>query len=137
MGRFTSTSINAPFEWCGHIGKGHPDPDVMFAEGRFYLATQQDSDFVSSGPWVETVEARAGVDTDKDGSIDQWTDWQVVTESYDYISGFSKQVSKTPAQLDLSKLPEGYGFQFEVKMTDTTENISKPIIDKVELSFFR
>ena len=40
VGRFTSSSIYQPFEWCGHFGKGHPDPDVMFAEGRFYLATQ-------------------------------------------------------------------------------------------------
>jgi len=134
-GRFTAPSIDGPYEWCGDVGKGHPDPDVMFAEGKFYLATQQDSDFVSSGPWVEQVEARVGVDTDKDGSVDQWTDWQEVTESYDYIAGFSKQVAKTPAELDLSSLPAGYGFQFEIKLTDTTENESKPILDKVSLSF--
>lgn len=132
---FTSPSINEPFKYCGEIGKGHPDPDVIFAEGQFYLATQMKTDYVSSGPWVDGVEVRVGVDTDKDGSIDQWTDWQAVSESYDYIPGFAKQVAKTPAQLDLSDLPEGYGFQFEIRLTDQTENKSKPILDTVSLSF--
>ena len=39
VGRFTADSIDGPFEWCGKLGNGHPDPDVMFAEGRFYLTT--------------------------------------------------------------------------------------------------
>ncbi len=134
-GRFTASSINGPFEWCGHVGKGHPDPDIIFAEGRFYLATQQNSDFTSPGPWVETVEVRVGVDTDKDAVIDQWIDWQAVKETYDYIPGFSKQVARTPAQVDLSDLPRGYGFQFEVRVTDSTENASKPILDAIRLSF--
>ena len=107
----------------------------MFAEGKFYLATQMRTDYMSTGPWVETVEARVGVDTDNDGVIDHWGDWQAVQETYDYIPGFSKQVAKTPAKLDLSSLPEGYGFQFELRLTDTTENASKPILDKVTLSF--
>jgi len=132
---FTASSIDGPFAFCGNIGKGHPDPDVMFAEGKFYLATQTQTDYVSPGPWVESVEARVGVDVDNDGSIDQWTDWQAAKESYDYIDGFAKQVAKTPAELDLSSLPKGYGFQFEMKITDTTENASKPILDNVTLSF--
>jgi len=78
---------------------------------------------------------RVGVDTDNDGKIDQWTDWNEVKESYDYIPGFAKQVAKTPAKMDLSKLPEGFGFQYEVRVTDTTENASKPMLDKIELSF--
>lgn len=135
VGWFTSSSIDEEFTWCDNIGKGHPDPDVAFAEGKFYLATQQKTDFVSSGPWVETVEARVGVDTDKDSTIDQWTDWMQVKESYDYIPGFSKQVATTPAQMDVSKLPAGYGFQVELRLTDTTENRSKPIIDGMTLSF--
>lgn len=134
-GWFTSSSIDKQFTYCGEIGEGHPDPDIAFAEGKFYLATQTKMDYISTGPWVETVEVRVGVDTDKDGKIDQWTDWSVVEESYDYIKGFSKQISREPALLDLSKLPKGYGFQFEVKMTDTTKNASKPILDKVELTF--
>jgi hypothetical protein len=134
-GRFTSPTIDGPFTWCGHVGSGHPDPDVIFAEGQFYLATQQKSDFVSPGPWVESVEARVGVDTTNDGKIDQWTDWQAVKESYDHIPGFSKQVARTPAKMDLSKLPEGYGFQIELKITDTTENASRPIVDKLNLEF--
>jgi hypothetical protein len=135
VGRFTASSIDGPFEWCGNLGNGHPDPDVMFAEGKFYLATQTASDYVSPGPWVETVAVRVGVDTNKDGAIDQWTDWQAVNESYDAIPGFSKQVAKTPAQMDLSGLPAGYGFQFEVKISDATDNDSTPQLDKVSLSF--
>ena len=130
---FTSSDINEKFTFCDHIGKGHPDPDVIFAEGQFYLATQMNTDYVSPGPWVESVEVRVGVDTDNDQKVDQWSDWQQVKESYDYIEGFAKQVAKKPAALDLSQLPAGYGFQYEVKLTDTTENRSKPILDKITL----
>jgi len=132
---FTSSSIDKQFKWCGKIGEGHPDPDIAFAEGKFYLATQMKTDYTSPGPWVETVEARVGVDTDNDKKVDQWTDWTEVKESYDYIKGFSKQIEKTPAKLDLSKLPAGFGFQVELRLTDTTENKSKPIIEKMLLSF--
>ena len=135
VGWFTSSSLDTQFTFCGELGKGHPDPDICFAEGQFYLATQMKTDYVSPGPWVETVEVRVGVDTNNDKAIDMWTDWQSVTESYDYTEGFAKQIAKTPAQLDLSKLPEGFGFQFEVKLTDTTENDSKPELDQVTLEF--
>lgn len=134
-GWFTSSSLDKQFEWCDHIGRGHPDPDIGFAEGQFYLVTQMSTDYVSPGPWVETVEARVGVDTDNDGIINQWSSWSVVKESYDYIPGFSKQVKRIPAQLDLAELPEGYGFQIELKIIDTTENKSKPMIESVELIF--
>ena len=132
---FTSSSLDETFVKCDNIGEGHPDPDVCFAEGQFYLATQQSTDFVSPGPWVDGVEVRVGVDTDGDDTIDQWTDWSAVSESYDHVPGFAKQVSKTPASLDLSGLPEGVGFRFEVKLADTTKNDSKPILDRVELTF--
>lgn len=132
---FTASDINDRFTWCGNIGSGHPDPDICFAEGQFYLATQQRTDYVSPGPWVPGVEARVGVDTDNDGNIDQWTDWQEVKETYDHTPGFAKQIAKTPASIDLSELPAGFGFQFEVKLTDTTENDSKPILDNVRLEF--
>ena len=56
-------------------------------------------------------------------------------ETYDYIPGFSKQIKKTPAELDLSKLPAGHGFQVQLRLTDSTENKSKPIIERVSLSF--
>ena len=135
VGWFTSSSIDEQFKWCDHIGKGHPDPDVAFAEGKFYMATQQKTDYVSDGPWVETVEARVGVDTDNDKKVDQWTDWTQVKEGYDYIKGFSKQIAKKPAQLDLSKLPAGFGFQVELRLTDSTENKSKPMIDSLSVSF--
>lgn len=132
---FTSASIDETFTFCGNIGQGHPDPDIMFAEGQFYLVTQTANDFVSPGPWVDGVDVRVGVDTNKDGTINNWTDWEKVTESYDYIPGFAKQVAKTPAKLNLNDLPKGYGFQFEVRLTDTTENASKPILDRIELYF--
>ena len=135
VGWFTSPSIDEPFTWCDRIGNGHPDPDIAFAEGQFYLATQQKTDYVSPGPWVESVEARAGVDTNNDGKIDEWSAWSAIQESYDYIPGFSKQVKRTPARLELAGLPEGYGFQIELKLTDSTENKSKPMIDGVDLSF--
>ena len=133
VGWFTSASINEPFKWCDKIGNGHPDPDVAFAEGQFYLATQQRTDYVSPGPWVESVSARVGVDTTNDGKINQWTDWTEVKETYDYIKGFSKQIQRTPAKLDLAKLPAGFGFQIELKLTDTTANKSKPIIESLQL----
>lgn len=135
VGWFTSSSIDEPFAWCDKIGEGHPDPDIAFAEGQFYLATQQRTDFVSPGPWVEQVEARVGVDVDNDGKVDEWTGWEELQESYDYIPGFSKQVARSPAAMDLSKLPAGYGFQVQLRLTDTTENKSKPIIDGLTLSF--
>lgn len=132
---FTSSSVNQPFTFCDHIGNGHPDPDICFAEGKFYLATQMKTDYVSPGPWVETVEARVGVDTSNDGQINEWTDWTEVKESYDYIKGFSKQIARTPAELDLSKLPAGYGFSVQLRLTDSTENKSKPIIESLSLTF--
>jgi hypothetical protein len=81
------------------------------------------------------VEIRVGVDTDKDSKIDKWTDWQEIKETYDHTPGFSKQISKSPASLDLSSLPEGFGFQFEIKLTDSTENDSKPILEEVLVEF--
>jgi len=132
---FTSSSLDQPFEFCGEIGKGHPDPDVGFAEGKFHLFTQTANDYVSPGPWVEKVEARVGVDTDDDGKADRWSPWREAKESYDYVEGFSKQVAKTPARLDLADLPPGYGFQVELKLTDATANASKPLVDSLELAF--
>ncbi|MCP4847835.1 MAG: hypothetical protein GY899_07815 [Verrucomicrobiaceae bacterium] len=132
---FTSSSIDTPFSFCDEIGKGHPDPDIGFAEGRFYLVTQTSNDYVSPGPWVERIEARVGVDTDNDGKVNQWTEWTEVKETYDYIPGFSKQVKRTPASIDLARLPAGYAFHADLKISDTTENKSKPIIESLRLSF--
>jgi hypothetical protein len=132
---FTAPGIDQPFTYFNEIGQGHPDPDVGFAEGKFYLVTQTEHDFVSPGPWVETVEVRVGVDTSNDGKVDSWTAWQEVKESYDYIEGFAKQIERTPASMDLSSLPAGYGFAFEFRLTDTTENASSPVIDTVTVDF--
>jgi hypothetical protein len=81
IGWFTSDDIGKPLTFCGEIGLGHPDPDIGFAEGKFFLINQTSNDYVSPGPWVELVEVRAGVDTTGDGAIDIWTDWQEVKES--------------------------------------------------------
>jgi len=132
---FTSSAIDEQFAFCGSIGNGHPDPDIMFAEGQFYLITQTKEDFVSPGPWVDGVEVRVGADTTKDGKADQWSEWQTVEEGYKAVPGFAKQVERLPAQMDLSKLPKAYGFQFEIRLEDTTENMSKPILDQIELQF--
>ena len=132
---FTSSSIDKPFRYYHHVGRGHPDPDVGFAEGKFFLITQTPNDFVSPGPWVEKVEARAGVDTSNDGKIDQWTDWQEVKERYDHMDGFAKQIARTPAGIDLSGLPAGYGFAFEFRIEDTTSNESIPVMNSVTLTF--
>jgi hypothetical protein len=134
VGWFTSSSINKPFTWCSHVGQGHPDPDIIFAEGRFYLVTQNE-DFVSPGPWVDGVAVRVGVDTTDDGVLDHWTDWQTVGERYEAVPGFAKQVARTPAQLDLGDLPAGYGLQYSVRLTDTTPSKSKPTIDAIHLEF--
>ena len=128
---FTSSSINEPFKFCGNAGHGHPDPVIMFAEGKLYLVTQTSKDFVNPGPWVKSVEVRVGVDTNSGGAVNQWTDWQEVIETYAAVPGFAKQVSKTPAKMDLSGLPEGYGFQFEFRLTETAKNESKPQLDRV------
>lgn len=135
VGWFTSPSLDQPFTWCDQIGEGHPDPDICFAEGQFYLATQMKTDYTSPGPWVETVTARVGVDTNGDGEINTWTEWQEVKEHYDYVEGLSKHVQRTPASIDLSELPAGLGFCFEFQTEDSTPNKSKPLIERVQLTF--
>ncbi|WP_420792883.1 hypothetical protein [Lentisphaera profundi] len=134
-GWFTSDSLDKQFKWCDHIGSGHPDPDIGFANGEFQLITQQKNDYTSPGPWVESVEVRVGIDSSNDGVIDRWTDWAEVKESYDYTPGFAKHVQKIAAAIDLSSLSKAYGVQFELKIKDTTENKSKPILDKLMIEY--
>jgi hypothetical protein len=132
---FTSADINSLFEFAGNIGQGHPDPDITFAEGQFYLITQFSKDFVSPGPWVDGVKARAGVDTDGDGAIDQWTEWQSVKERYHHTPGFAKVVSVRPALLDTSSLAAGVGFAFELQIEAPNEGKILPVLDKVLMDF--
>ena len=135
VARFTSDSIYKQYQRVGTLGSGHPDPTIGFAEGRFYLITQMRTDYVSPGPWVEGVQARGGVDIDNDGIIDQWTGWQAISETYDYTPGYARVVDVAPARLDLSGLPEGYGFQFEFTIDNTVVSGVSPIMDRVEINF--
>lgn len=131
VGRFTSSSLDKPFEFSGTFGKGHPDPTVGFAEGQFYLISQT-NDFVSSGPWVDGVEVRVGVDSNGDKNIDTWTNWTSIKETYNHTPDFPRVISKTPAALDLSSLPKTKYVQFEFKLSNQKENNNiLPIIDKV------
>jgi len=134
---FSGDSLYEEFDLVGSLDSGgHPDPTVGFAEGQFYLITQKD-DFYSPGPWVEGVEARAGVDTDGDSVVDEWTLWQDVSEQYDHTPGYLRVVSMTPALVDLSALSAGYGFAFEFRVDDTEIAGFSPIMDEVEMAFER
>jgi len=132
---FTSEDINQPFRFYGHIGSGHPDPDIMFADGKFYLITQTETDFVSDGPWVGTAKVRAGVDEDGDGQVDQWSDWQDTRETYSAIPGFAKQVDRTPANVSFSDLPAGKGFRVEVKLVSPEGVETLPKLDQLNATF--
>ncbi len=135
VGRFTSDSIFKEFELVGSLGNGHPDPTVGFAEGQFYLVTQQSTDYVSPGPWVDGVEARVGVDTNNDGRIDQWTAWQSIQETYSLKPGYARVVETAPAQIDASNLPSGYGFKFSFRLDNSVVTTASPVMDKVVLNF--
>ena len=135
LARFTSNSIYGQFDLVGSTDTGgHPDPTIGFAEGRFYLITQVNS-FTSPGPWVDGVEARAGVDLDGNGSTDTWTPWQAVREQYSHTPDFIRVVTLNPAALDLTTLPAGYGHQFEFRVDNTVVANVSPIMDRVEMSF--
>jgi len=136
MARFTTDDLNKEFKFSGEIGHGfHPDPSVGFAEGKFYVIMQQETDFVSPGPWVDAVEARAGVDTNSDGSVDEWTDWQRIKESYSQKPGFARIVDVDPAVLDTAALPEGKGFAVEFKVLGPDAGSGFPVMDSIDLIF--
>ena len=132
---FTSEDINTPFRFYGHIGSGHPDPDIMFADGKFYLITQTATDFVSEGPWGGTAQVRTGVDQDGDGKVDHWSKWHETRETYASIPGFAKQVDRTPAKVSFADLPAGKGFQIEVKLLSPEGHKSLPKLDQLIATF--
>ena len=132
IGRFTSNSLNKEFKLVGTLGKGHPDPTIAFAEGKFYLVTQY-KDYVSSGPWVNGVKVRIGMDLDGNNKVDKWTKWQRVKESYNHTPGFARVVSKIPAEMNLSSLPQMKQLKFEFKL-EKVKNV-KPIIDKIIIKY--
>lgn len=130
LGYWYSDDLDAPFTYGGKIKDGfHPDPGVMFAEGKFQMFVQGSDDFSSTGPWVEGVEAQAGVDTDGDGIVDEWTEYQTIEESYFHIEDFAKVYGVNDAVLDLSSLPEGYGLQFRFRSSNP-----QAVFDRISLS---
>ncbi len=133
IGRWRSDDIKKEFVWDGEVGEDfHPDPTVGFAEGKFYLIVQRnESDFISDGPWVDGVEMRAGVDTNDDGEIDQWTAFQKIKESYAQKEGFVRVINTTAAQLDVSELDEGYAFKLEFRMHKKDDVL--PVLDAIEV----
>lgn len=140
MGRFTGNDLNKEFTWSGSIGDGfHPDPSVGFAEGKFYAVMQKETDFVSSGPWLDGLEVRAGADSNGDGKVDQWTDWQKIKENYTQKPGFARIVDVDPATLDCSSLPASQSFQFEFRTTGIhnklKDQLIHPVLDRVEVNF--
>jgi len=134
--RFTSNALNQEFDLVGSLGSGHPDPTVGFAEEKFYLITQQNTDYTSTGPWVDGVSARCGVDVDGDGIIDSWTPMQEIKESYDHKSGYIRIVTVDDAKIDLSSLPSGYGFQFEFIVDNMSVPNVSPLMNSVRMRFW-
>lgn len=96
-----SEDLYGEFEFGGLLrGKTHPDPTVGFAEGEFLMIIQSNDGYegddafstngdmatpTSTGPWVDVVQARAGVDTDGDGNVDEWAVWQDVSAATERI----------------------------------------------------
>ena len=135
VGRWRSDDIKKEFVWDGEIGEGfHPDPTVGFAEGKFYLIVQRNkNDFISEGPWVNGVEIRAGVDTDNNGSIDNWTKFTKIKENYSQKSGFTRVIETIPATLNTSELGAGYAFKIEIRLY--SKGTIFPILDSFEATF--
>ncbi len=137
LGYWYGDSLNEEFTYGGRIVDGvHPDPGAGFAEGNFLMMIQGNdndeifgNDLLSSGPWVEGIEAQAGVDVDGDGLIDEWTPWQPVSEEYSRIEGFTKAYGVEEAMLDMSSLPAGYGVSFRLR--SESGNVA---FDNIEIS---
>lgn len=135
IGRWRSSAITKEFVWDGEMGENiHPDPTVGFAEGKFYLIVQDgEHDFVSSGPWVDGVFARVGVDTNNDGAINQWTALTNIKEIYTQKEGFARVVNAFPAQIDVLGLDLGFSFKLELYLYKNGNFF--PIVNTVEMEW--
>ena len=131
IGYFGSESMDHQFTFLGEFGKGHPDPSIGFAAGRFYLMIQRGkTDWMSDGPWQPGMRGRLGVDVDDDGTVEQWTDWQELTETYQRKPGFARVIDVNPAAVSAHGLPITNTYVFEIESTGPNLDSLSLIIDE-------
>lgn len=136
IGCFTGTDLNQQFEFIGEFGKGHPDPTIGFAKGNFYLITKNGNyDYISSGPWLNGIEVRIGIDTNGDDQINYWTEWQKTKESYSRKDGFARIIDVTPASIELKHTPKAYGFCFEYRTVGLNNQSTLVQMQSVQVSY--
>ena len=130
---FTSTATGFAIDDDNDLGSG-PMLFVRRSDGNLGVGTATPVGTLSLSDQNPNIRFD-DEDTSNNGEIDQWTKWSEMKESYEYIDGFSKQIKKIPAKINLTGLPEANGFQVEVKLSDITSNSSKPLIESMDLSF--
>jgi hypothetical protein len=132
---FTSSSISPPLVFCGELPSEHPDPDIGFAENRFYLFTQQPITYSSTGPWVGSVAVRILMDTDNDGIMDKTSTWKPVSESYSKAQNYAKIIDKTAAVAQFPEMDSGYSFIVEIMTSNDESDPVFPSIDSLIITF--
>lgn len=109
------------------------------ADGNDGWRTDTTDEWQAAASQIEGLTMSDGLlaltDGHPDPDIGFASDWRELTEQYESIEGFAKQVKRIPASMDLSTLPEGYGFCFELCIEDTTANTSAPTLDRAEIRF--
>ena len=68
-------------------------------------------------PWQLGMRGRLGVDVDEDGTVEQWTDWQELTEAHQRKPGFARVIDVKPATLSAQGLPDVETHIFEIEST--------------------
>ena len=97
------------------------------------MFVQGGDDMTSYGPWVDSIQVQVGVDTDGDGNADLWTAWQDVCETYSRIAGFARIIDQSPAELDLSSLPDGFGLQFRFRTDDAAAIMDRIVLESAPI----
>lgn len=119
IARWRSNDIYKPFIWDGEIGEDiHPDPSIIFAENMFYLIVQEGNyDYMSTGPWLDGVEVRLGLDINNDNDVDYWTKFRKIKESYSLKKGFTKVIDVIDAEISFDSIYL-YGFKIEFRLNE-------------------